>query len=59
MDNTKSRKYSRTVRKSFPSVSDSNESELSFSSTAALGILGGTFLIGVITGKLLGLCRHH
>jgi hypothetical protein len=55
MNNNKSRRYARSIKKplnnSLPSESD--EGEFSLSGTAALGILGGTFLVGLISGKLL------
>jgi len=54
MNNIKSRKYSRSTRKGNPT---SDESELSLSSTAALSILVGTFLVGLISGKLISMCR--
>lgn len=55
MNNNRSRKYARSYKKplnnSLPN--ENEEEEFSLSSTAALGILGGTFLAGLISGKLL------
>lgn len=56
MNNMKSRKYARTSKK-MNSATENNDTELSLSSTAALGILGGTFLVGIISGKLLSMCK--
>jgi len=56
MNNTRNRKYARTSKKTNSSAQESDESELSLSSTAALGILGGTFLVGLISGKLVCMC---
>lgn len=55
MNNNKDRKYARCIKK-LKSSSDNGcgEEEFSLSSTAALGILGGTFIVGLISGKLLG-----
>lgn len=54
MNNNKDRKYARSIKK-LKSSSDNgyDEEEFSLSSTAALGILGGTFIVGLISGKLL------
>ncbi len=54
MNNNKDRKYARCIKK-LKSSSDNGyeEEEFSLSSTAALGILGGTFIVGLISGKLL------
>ncbi len=54
MNNNKDRKYARCIKK-LKNSSDSgyDEEEFSLSSTAALGILGGTFIVGLISGKLL------
>ncbi len=59
MNNYKARKYART-RKKKNSTNENNDTELALSSSAALGILGGTFLVGLISGKLLCMCmkRH-
>ncbi|QNU65726.1 hypothetical protein EHE19_012455 [Ruminiclostridium herbifermentans] len=56
MNNYKDRKYARCVKKSNSSSDNGyDEEELSISSTAALGILGGTFIVGLISGKLLSM----
>ena len=57
MNNIKTRKYARTSKKVMPTNGESDEAELSFSATVALGILGGTFLIGLVSGKLLSMCK--
>jgi hypothetical protein len=56
MNNIKGRKYARTLKSTNSLAQESDDSEFSISSTAALGILGGTFLIGLISGKLLYMC---
>jgi hypothetical protein len=55
MNNNKERKYARCIKKTLISSSDNGDGdeEFSLSSTAALGILGGTFIVGLISGKLL------
>jgi len=57
MNNIKGRKYARTSKRK-NSETENNDTELTLSSAAALGILvGGTFLVGVISGKLLNMCK--
>ncbi|MHB8061849.1 MAG: hypothetical protein ACYDG2_04315 [Ruminiclostridium sp.] len=56
MNNIKGRKYARTSKKMNSLAQESDDSEFSLSSTAALGILGGTFLVGLISGKLMYMC---
>lgn len=56
MNNLKDRKYARTSKKK-NSETENNDTELSLSTAAALGILGGTFLVGLISGKLLDMCK--
>jgi len=58
MNNIKGRKYARTLKRtsSLTQGGGSDDSEFSISSTAALGILGGTFLVGLISGNLLYKC---
>ena len=56
MNNIKSRKYARTSKKTCTPKPESDDTELSLSSAAALSILGGTFLVGVLSGKLLHMC---
>jgi len=58
MNNIKSRNYARTPRKRISTAHRCDDTELSFSATAALGILGGTFLVGFISGKLLSMCKE-
>lgn len=59
MNNIKNRKYARTSKKIMSPNEESDETELSLSSTVALGILGGTFLIGLVSGKLLSMCKKR
>ncbi len=49
MNNIKSRKYARTIKK-YPDSQSQDETEFSLSSTCALGILGGAFLLGLAAG---------
>lgn len=59
MNNLRNRKYARTSKKNSNSQPENNDTELSLSSTAALGILGGTFLVGLVSGKIIGImCRR-
>ncbi len=58
MNNIRNRKYARTFKKSALSTDESDTAEFSISSSAALGILGGTFLVGLVSGKMLGMCRR-
>ncbi len=55
MNNNRSRKYARSIKKSLNNSlsKQSDNEEFSLSGTAALSILGGTFLVGLISGKLL------
>lgn len=56
MNNNRSRKYARTIKKcscNSPSNINDEEEVCSFTGTTALGILGGTFLVGMLSGKLL------
>ncbi|PYG88427.1 hypothetical protein LY28_01275 [Ruminiclostridium sufflavum DSM 19573] len=55
MNNNKIRKYARCIKKEENNLpaDNSDDSEFSISGTAALGILGGTFLVGLVSGKLL------
>ncbi len=55
MNNNRDRKYARCIKKRLNTSSNDyfDEEEFSLSSTAALGILGGTFIVGLISGKLL------
>ena len=55
MNNNRSRKYARSIKKSLNNSlpKESDNEEFSLSGTAALSILGGTFLVGLISGKLL------
>ncbi|OPX46235.1 hypothetical protein CLHUN_00510 [Ruminiclostridium hungatei] len=56
--NHKNRKYVRPSRKSATaSTSEINDAEFTLSTTAAVGILGGTFLAGLAAGKLIDACR--
>lgn len=57
MNNIRNRKYARTFKKSVLPTYESDTAEFSISSSAALGILGGTFLVGLVSGKLLQICR--
>jgi hypothetical protein len=57
MNNTRGRKYARTLKKTYTQPSsESEDTEFSMSVAAALGLLGGTFLVGVLSGKLLDMC---
>lgn len=57
MNNTRGRKYARTLKKTYTQPSSgSEETEFSMPVAAALGLLGGTFLVGVLSGKLLSMC---
>lgn len=58
MNNIKGRKYARTLKKTNTPPSESDEGEFSISSAAALSLLGGTFLVGVLSGKLLCMCMR-
>ncbi len=53
----KNRKYARPSRKSTPSAAESYETEYTLSTSAAMGILGATFLVGLAAGKLIDICR--
>jgi len=53
MNNIKARKYARTSKKINTPTPEGDEAEFSLSATAALSLLGGTFLVGVLSGKLL------
>lgn len=55
MNNIRNRKYARSVKKPCKSPQTSSNPELAITSAAALGILAGTFLIGLASGKILGL----
>ncbi|EMS72980.1 hypothetical protein [Ruminiclostridium cellobioparum] len=56
--NTKNRKYARpSKRRTSSTVYESEDTEFTLSTTAAIGILGGTFLVGVAAGKLVDMCR--
>ncbi len=56
--NTKNRKYARTSKKrTSGTTSENDDTEFTLSTTAAIGILGGTFLVGVAAGKLIDMCR--
>lgn len=57
MNNIKNRKYARSTNKARTPVGEA-EAEFSLSTTAALGILGGTFLIGLVSGKLLTMIKR-
>lgn len=54
MNHIKNRKYARTTKKTCPTFEKNDETEYTLSTTMALGILGGTFLIGMTAGHLLG-----
>ena len=58
MNNDRARKYARTLKKYNSSAQRSDDSELSLSATQALSIIGGTFLVGLISGKLLCMCMR-
>ncbi len=53
MNRTNSRKYAQVYRKKTAPTKESSNKEFSVSVATALGILGGTFLAGLISGKLL------
>lgn len=56
--NSRNRKYARTSKKRTSGTStENNDTEFTLSTTAAIGILGGTFLIGLATGKVIDMCR--
>ncbi len=54
----KSRKYARPSRKITPSATESYDTEYTLSTSAAMGILGVTFLVGLAAGKLIDMCRE-
>lgn len=58
MSNVRNRRYARTYKKKTDPQTETDNSELSLSSSAALGILGGTFLLGLVSGKIISLCRR-
>lgn len=55
MNNNRNRRYARSIKKPLNNSlsKESDDEEFSLSGTAALSILGGTFLVGLISGKLL------
>lgn len=53
----KHRKYARPSKKSTPSAPESYDTEYTLSTSAAIGILGVTFLVGLATGKLIDMCK--
>ncbi len=56
--NHKNRKYMRPSRKNATSSAcEINDAEFTLSTSAAVGILGGTFLAGLAAGKLINACR--
>ncbi len=56
--NTKNRKYARpSKRNNYSANENSEDTEFTLSTSAAIGILGGTFLIGLAAGKLVDICR--
>lgn len=57
MNSTRNRKYARTLNKSNSQTLANDDTELSLSATAALSILGGAFVLGLISGKLIGMCK--
>lgn len=57
MNSIRNRKYARSVKKSCKSPQTAVNPEFAISSAAALGILTGTFLIGLATGKILSFCK--
>lgn len=52
MNHLKDRKYARTIQRKETSE-QGGDTEYSLSTTAALGILGGTFLVGLTAGCFL------
>lgn len=52
MNHLKDRKYARTIQKKETSE-QGGDTEFSLSTTAALGILGGSFLVGLTAGCFL------
>ncbi len=56
--NGRNRKYARTTKKCQQSPDTSEETEFSLSTTMALGIVGGAFLIGMISGTLVSMCKR-
>ena len=57
MNSTRNRKYARTSKKSNSQTLANVDTVLSLSASAALSILGGTFVLGLISGKLIGMCK--
>lgn len=58
MNNIRNRKYARCIKKQDKLPESGDNPEFTLSSTAALGILAGTFLIGLASGKMLSLCKR-
>ncbi|HEX2925196.1 MAG TPA: hypothetical protein VHP38_02880 [Ruminiclostridium sp.] len=56
--NGKNRKYARS-KKCQQIPESSEDTEFSLSTTLALGIVGGAFLIGMISGTLVSMCRRE
>lgn len=56
--NGKSRKYARNTKKCQELPETSEDTEFSLSTTMALGIVGGAFLIGMVSGTLVSMCRR-
>jgi len=51
------RKYARPTRKITPSATESYDTEYTLSTTAAMGILGVTFILGLAAGTLIEMYR--
>lgn len=56
--NSRNRKYARTAQKCQAMPETENETEFSLSTTMALGIVGGAFLIGMVSGTLVSMCKR-
>lgn len=55
--NERNRKYARTTKKCNQIPESSEDTDFSLSTTMALGIVGGAFLIGMVSGTLVSKCR--
>ncbi len=56
--NGRNRKYARTTKKCQQLPDASEDTEFSLSTTMALGIVGGAFLIGMVSGTLVSMCKR-
>ncbi len=58
--NNRNRKFARPPKPKTSCITNENtDAEFTLSASAAIGILGGTFLMGLAAGRLLDICKKY